>query len=391
MRADGAAATLVRLLDRSVERIGGMAVDGRSFDRDEVARIAGAWDERAYGFFAVVGMRPRLLREPRARGVLRAMAASRRTDRDWMVRTAGAGIEPLIGRRRREPPYHRDFLGRVRPAVLPVDGDALAADYDLPKASVDWLTVERTGGDLRANLALGVPRRYDHEAAQLHLTVDGLRDVWFDSADATGADVRRHGAGLEIRIGAEGLLRGRAAVVLPLDAQWHLSRAGRAVDRITVRKRRPAPDDDPRQWPSGRLWDAASAFREAMRRIHRVRRAEEVGRIPIAELCEVLEGAGSRALAASDGPADDADRAFRILTQRWSSVGPDGPEAGENLPEGAELTLMMYVAETRAVTVNYVDPADGRPQAAKMTWPDRILMGKDGDELTLTEGDPSHF
>ncbi|MEU8664108.1 LacI family DNA-binding transcriptional regulator, partial [Actinoplanes philippinensis] len=66
MKADGATAMLVRLLDRSVERIGEMAVDGRAFDRDEVARIAGAWEARAYGFFSVVALRPRLLREPRA-------------------------------------------------------------------------------------------------------------------------------------------------------------------------------------------------------------------------------------------------------------------------------------------------------------------------------------
>ncbi|GIE77002.1 hypothetical protein Aph02nite_29520 [Actinoplanes philippinensis] len=384
---------LVRLLDRSIERIGEMAVGGRAFDRDEVARIAGAWEARAHGFFSVVALRPRLLREPRARGVLRAMATAR-SERDWMVRTAGAGIEPLIGRGRPEPRHYRDVLGRVRPGVLPVDGPALAVDYDLPMAALEWLSIERLGAGLGATLSLRAPRRYSDGDGHLHLTVDGLREVWFDSADTTGADVRDSPGGPEIRLGAEGLLRGSAAHILPMDVQWHLSRAGRAVDRITVRKRRAAPGDEPERWPGGRLWGAASAFREAVRRIHRVRRAEEVGRIPIAELCEVLAGAGTRAMAASDGPAADADRAFRILTERWSSVGPDGPEAGEELPDGARLTLMMYETESRLVTVNYVDPGDGRPRAAKMIWPERVLMGNDGDELTLTdgtEGTPSHF
>ncbi|MEU8663596.1 hypothetical protein, partial [Actinoplanes philippinensis] len=320
--------------------------------------------------------------------------APARTSHNWMVRTAGPAIEPLIGRGRREPRHYRDFLGRVRPGVLPVDGPALAVDYDLPKAALEWLSVERLGAGLRANLSLRAPRRYSDGDGHLLLTVDGLREVWFDSADTTGADVRDHPGGPEIRLGAEGLLRGSAANILPMDVQWHLSQAGRAVDRITVRKRRAVPGDEPERWPGGRLWGAASAFREAMRRIHRVRRAEEVGRIPIAQLCEVLAGAGTRALAASDGPAADADRAFRILTERWSSVGPDGPEAGEDLPDGARLTLMRYETESRLVTVNYVDPGDGRPRAAKMTWPERILMGNDGDELTLTDGTeetPSHF
>jgi hypothetical protein len=386
VKPDGATSILARLLDRSVERIGAMAVDGRSFDRAEVARIAGAWQERAYGFFTVVGIRPRWLREPRARGVLRAMARPGGDQRAWMIRTGGPAIEPLIGRDRPRPRHYRDFRGLVRPPVLPVDGDALAADYELTRASVHWLAVERTGSGLRANLALRAPRRYDDGDAQIHLTLDGLRDVWFDSTDATGAEIRHHGDGVEIRLGAEGLLRGGPAVVLPLDARWHLSQAGRAADRLTVRRLRRVPDDEPTVWPSGRLWDAASAFREAMRRIHRVHRADEVGRIPIAELCEALSGAGTQAFAAADGPPGDTAAAFRRLTQRWSSVGPDGPETADDLPEGSRLTLMMYEAEPRLLTVNYLRPGDGRPHAAKTTSPDRLLMSRTGDELTIADG-----
>lgn len=372
---------LVRLLDRSVERIGGMAGDGRTFDRDEAGRIAGAWDEHTRGLFAVIGMRSRLLREPRGLGVLRAMARS--GHRDWMIRAAGPGIDRLLGRDRREPRHYRDFRGLVRPGVQPVDPDGLAADYDLPKATVDWLTVERTGRGPRANLALETPRRYGAGAARIHLGVDGLRSVWFDSADATGAGVRDTGDGLEIRLGVEGVLRGGAATVLPLDAQWHLSSAGRAADRWTVRRRRSAPEDEPGRWPSGPVWGAASAFQEAMRRVRRVRRPEEVGRVPLAALCEVLAGAGTRALAAADGPAAEVPAAFRRLTEHWSGVGPDGPEAPGVLPEDARITLMMYVAESRLVTVNYVRPGDGRPRAARIHWPERVLMSAADDALTL--------
>jgi hypothetical protein len=123
-----------------------------------------------------------------------------------------------------------------------------------------------------------------------------------------------------------------------------------------------------------------------MGRIHRVRQADQVGRIPIAELCEALSGAGTRAFAAADGPPGDVAAALRRLTDRWSSVGPDGPEATDDLPEGSRLTLMMYEAASHRLTVNYLAPDDGRPRAAKTTSPDRLLMSRTGDELTIADG-----
>ncbi|MFD1367673.1 hypothetical protein [Actinoplanes sichuanensis] len=373
MASKDAASMLGRLLDRSVERIGAMARDGRTFDRSEVSRIAGAWADHTHGLFTTVGARPRPVRALRARALLHTMA---RGDRAWMIRTAGPEIEPLLGRGSTGPRHYRGFRGILRPGVMPVAPEALAADYDLPKSEVVWLSIERTGQGLRANLALKTPRRYAHGDARLHLTIDGLREAWFDSSDTTGADIRHHDDDLEFRLGAEGVLRAGEATVFPLDDQWHLSRAGRAVGRWTVRRIRSSPDPD--EWPSGPQWDTALVFHRAMQRIQRVNSTDQVGRVPLVALCEVLSGAGTRVLAA-ESPA-----AFRRLTDRWSDLPADAPERPGHVPESAWLTLILYTAESRQVTVNYADPADGTPRSATTTVPGRVLLTATGDDLSVT-------
>lgn len=384
MSGDGAAAVLAELVDRSVEIIAASAADPRRFDRREVGLIADLWEDHTQDFFGTI--RSRLLRDRRARAALRAMAAAGPERRTWMLRTGGPAMEQLLGRTATEPPYHRDFGGLVRPNPGTLSVDEVADDYDLSGARLRWISIERTESFLRGLAALDVPRRFEPGAGMIQVTLDGVRDVFFDSADTTGAELRRNGDGCTFRLGEESVLRTDDARLFPVDSRWHLSKAGRAADRVTPRRKPSTTGDDFEDgWPSGPEWDAASAFQAAMRRIRRVRKPAEAGLVPLAELAEALSGAGTAALAAAGLPPAERTAAFRRLTERWSGVGPDSTETRDHLPDGAWLTLIMYESDPAAVTVNYTHPETGRLVGAELPWPGRVALSNAGDELKVTE------
>ncbi|AEV87640.1 hypothetical protein ACWT_6628 [Actinoplanes sp. SE50] len=376
---------LARLVDRSVERIGEMSAGGRWFDRHEAGMIAEAWADRARDVFGMLGVWPRVMRDRKARTILRRMADSRAGLRDWMVAAGGPGMDRLLGPAAAEPPFYRDFRGRVQPGTVSSDPAGIAEDYDLARARVASVWAERAGDGLRGSVRVLVPRRYADGEALLTFGADRVRDLWFDSADGAGLVVRRHGDGFEVRLGAEGVMRTAALSCFPVDQQWHLSAAGRTADRVTSRRRPPTAADLFEDWADGARGDAGAAFQAAVRRLGRLRVPEEMARIPVGELCEALVGAGTRALAAADLPSEQRFAAWRDLLARWSRVGPDGPEAEGELPAGVRLALVTYEAEPAVLTAIFTGADDERLAAAKLPWPHRLLLSGQAGELTLPD------
>jgi hypothetical protein len=355
---------LAGLLDQSITRIAELAADGRHFDRREVARIADVWDNNTRPLFRAALTRPDWLRERRARAALAWMAGLALSRREWMIEIAGPEMRSLLGKAAEEPAHHRDYRGLVLPALTPLDEIDLGRDYDLDRAEVGMLRVERAGGDLSGFVELSAPRRYaapdSPQTPAVHLYLDGVDLVRFDSDDRSGVPLM---TGPDIRIGARGRLRAKAATVYVEDWSWHLSHAGRAADATTARTRRRGPRQ-PTRPPLGVARQAAFAVYRAMVAIRAVRFPHVVGRIPVRELCAALAGAGSDVLAAAGAPERDA--AFRGLVEKWTTRSPylaaelndSRPRvkpAFTGPPDFAQLTLVGWHT---AATINLAAPSD---------------------------------
>ncbi|MCW3814398.1 hypothetical protein ONA91_07995 [Micromonospora sp. DR5-3] len=321
------------LLDRSVARIGELAADGRCFDRQAVVEIADVWDNHTFPLVGAAVSRPAWLRERRARAALGWMAEPGPARRAWMVEqaaVAGHRLEPLLPPPAQRVVHYRDYQGVVRPGIVPLTATAVASvgeDYDLARAQVRGVRVERAGPELCGYVALAAPRGYhapgDHEAV-VELFLSDVQAVEFDSGDRAGATLAADAAGVEVRVGAQGHLRAASATVWFDDRSWHLSHAGRAADPYTPR--RPAA---PRKPPRTQLrpacdgaLDAAMVLHQAMLEIRSVRYAKLVGRVPLRELCEALAGAGDGVLTAAGQPPAARNNAFRRLAEKWITGSP---------------------------------------------------------------------
>ncbi|MER5338686.1 hypothetical protein [Micromonospora sp. NPDC002717] len=322
------------LLDRSVARIGELAADGRRFDRQAVAEIADVWDNNTSLLFSTALSRPAWLRERRARAALVWMADLGPSRRAWMIEqaeVAGHRLEPLLPLLVHRGVHYRDYQGQVQPGIASLTATAVesvAKDYDLARAQVRAVRVERAGHKISGYVALATPRRYatpdGYGDAVVQMFLSDVRDVRFDSGDGAGAALAADTAGVEVRVGAQGYLRATSATVGFDDSSWHLSRAGQAADVCTPHRR--AAGRKPRQIKQpqalGEAAYAAMVLHQAMLEIRMVRYAKVVGRVPLRELCDALAGAGAGVLTAAGQHGTARDHAFRRLAQDWIAGSP---------------------------------------------------------------------
>lgn len=322
------------LLDRSVARIGELAADGRRFDRQAIAEIADVWDNNTFPLFSTALSRPLWLRERRARAALVWMADPGPSRRAWMIEqaaVAGHRLEPLLPPLVHGVVHYRDYRGEVQPGIAPLTATAVvsaAKDYDLARAEVRAVRVERAGQELSGYVALAAPRRYatpdDQRDAVVQLFLSDVRDLRFDSGDEAGATLAADSNGVEVRVGTRGHLRAASATFGFDDPSWHLSHAGRAADAYTPRRRaarrKPRHLELPRG--CGGALDAAIVLHLAMLEIRSVRYSQVVGRAPLRELCDAFAGAGDAVLTAAGQPRAARNNAFRRLAEEWVSGSP---------------------------------------------------------------------
>ncbi|SCL21342.1 hypothetical protein GA0074692_1151 [Micromonospora pallida] len=322
------------LLDRSVARIGELAADGRQFDRQAVAAIADVWDNNTFPLFETALGCPAWLRERRARAALVWMADLGPSRRAWMIEqaaVAGHRLEPLLPPLVHGGAHYRDYRGQVQPGTAPLTAaavESVAKDYDLARAQVRVVQVERAGHKLGGYVAVAAPRRYvmpgGHGDAVVQLTLSDVQDVRFDSGDEFGATLAADTAGVEIRVGAQGRLLAASASIGFDDPSWHLSHAGQSADAYTPRghSTRRNPRQSKRPLVQGGALEAAVVLRQAMLEMRTVRYAMRVGRVPLRELCDAFAGAGTDVLTAAGQRGAERDQLFRRLAEQWIAGNP---------------------------------------------------------------------
>ncbi|WP_330237598.1 hypothetical protein [Streptomyces sp. NBC_00525] len=329
---------LAALLDRSVVQIAEAAADVRRYDRETIHSVANVWDNNLFPLFWAAHSADADERERRARTVLEWMAGWGERRRGWMREQAGVagyGVESLLSAVEPLRPG-RDYLGRVMAPLYPVTRrtvDELLPDYDLGAAAVRSLRVERAGAGLYGFLELAVPRRFDVaeetpvSPALLHVPLDGVTDVVFDSSDAHGVALEPLVDGVEVRIGAGGRLRAASGECRWDDRCWYLSAAGRRADAVVPPRDGRSKRSEP---PGGELGAdarvAALLLRDAIWEIRSVRYPDRADRVPVLDLCRVFEGAGSAIAAAGSTPGVRArETAFRDLVRGWADRGGPVP------------------------------------------------------------------
>jgi hypothetical protein len=372
MGGDGAMSMFAGLLDRSVERIREIAADPRRFDRQEVARIADVWDNNTKHFFGILQVRPERLRERLARRGLRWMAGLGPARRAWMVDHGGPRMDRLLGPPAPASPFFRDGLGQVRAGLLPLTAAGLDVDYDLPRARVVAVRVERGGPGFRGLVTLRAPRRFGDGEGDLLLHFTGVRLARCDSTDTLGAVVSG-GAGL--RFGAAGVVLADEVTVRFDDPFWHLSRTARAVEAVTPPWREPE-DRRPPVVPWAAAWEPGHRFREAMVRIRQVRSPTGVSWVPLPGLCDLLAGAGSRALAAGSLHGRARRAALHELAVAWGAELPDLGGTADRVPDGAVLTLAAWNEQPSEMLANFARPGPigWSLGAARITRPARVRL-----------------
>ncbi|MBA9007959.1 hypothetical protein [Thermomonospora cellulosilytica] len=310
------------------------AADARVFDRETVRTVADVWDNNTFPLFRVAVTGTRRGRERRARASLEWMAAAGAQRREWMVEQAAAAgyrLEPLLSPRREDAGHGRDYRGEVMPRPVPLTGEAvryLEADYDLAGAEVRALQVERVRTRLVGSVIVAAGRRFSTgaengpgELAELHLWLEEVTEVRFDSRDVSPVAVSVEPGGIAVSIGSRGIVRAHTATVCCDDSYWHLSTAGREADRRTPpregRTDNAHPVRDSRRL-GGAALVAATVLREAMWEIRSVRYPEYAGQVPVSAFCRVFAGAGSAVLAAGGHlRASRREEAFRRLMEEW--------------------------------------------------------------------------
>ena len=334
MAGTSAISMYAALLDRSVAQIGELAADVRYVDRQEIVRIADIWDVNTLPLFDTAISRPGWWRQRRARAALGWMADLSPDRRAWMIEQAaiaGHRLEPVLPSPVAPIVHHRDYQGQVQPGVIPLTASAIAAvlrDYDLNRAEVRTVRVERAGQNLSGYLAMAAPCRYatsnDHGDAVVQLFLDDVQDVRFDSEDATTVGLDADPTAVRVRLGVHGHLNAASAALWFDDPAWHLSHAGRAADAVTPPRRtaRNPPRQVKRPQVRGEALDAAMVLHHTMLAIRSMRYSHLVDRIPLRELVDAFADAGAAILTAADQRRAGRDHAFRQLTMQWITAAP---------------------------------------------------------------------
>ncbi|WP_214106775.1 hypothetical protein [Acrocarpospora catenulata] len=383
------------MLDRSLVQIAEASADARVYDRHTIRKVSDVWDNNTFPLFHAATALTSTGRERRARAALIWMADLGLARRKWMVEqaeAAGCPLEQVLPPPSVEPLHSRDYQGRVRPRFMPLTAENtvdLGADYDLAAAQVRTLLLERVGTQLTGSLVLAAPRRYgDRQVggpSELHLWLEDVTEVRFDSHDRTGVALDHGTEGLVIGVGADGRLRATSGTAYPEDRTWHLSTAGRAADQRTPpreeRTRRKPERQRPR--PEGAALVAATILYFVMLEIRMVRYAHLADRIPVRLLASALADAGTDILAAGARRGSRRERAFRNLVESWiENAGPPLTSwftdplrhlaSAERLPDGTKAWIEEITAPeqtpTPLVTALASDlPIEGELRLAKYT------------------------
>ncbi|MFJ9555286.1 hypothetical protein ACIRPH_15815 [Nocardiopsis sp. NPDC101807] len=356
-RAGTALAALGALLDRSIAQIADAAHDARTFDRETVRAVSDVWDNNTLPLFRAATGRSARERERRAREALEWMARLGPERRAWMAeQTAAAGYRIDVLARpvpaRPDTPY-RDYRGEVCPVpsrLTPQTAAELSEDYALDAATVRHLRIERAGARLGAFLTLELVRSYDAgESASparptLDVELEDLAGVDLDTCEGAGARLEPASSGVEIGLGARGVLRARSASSMIDDHSWHLSAAGRRADgTIPRRGERSRSGGPPGRGRLGSSAHGAAVFLiGAMMMIRSVRYPREAARVPLEAYCRALAGAGGDVLRVGALPARRRESAFRSLVAQWlrrggTELAPDWRRLLGGMPDARDL------------------------------------------------------
>ncbi|MEV4348439.1 hypothetical protein AB0J83_28630 [Actinoplanes sp. NPDC049596] len=386
-----AAAALALLLDRSIARIAESAADAALFDRQEIVRQAGIWDNNALPLIGVMLSRPAFVRERRAAAALRWMAAAGPGRRAWMSEQAGSSLVGVLGPPPKAVLHFRDYRGHVQSGAVPLSLPVVE-DYDLTGAEVVAVRVERAGSSLQAQISFIAARRFavpsGHAEAVLTLT---LADVWvveLDNRSLTGLSVAVSDSGVEIGVGDRGRLRAASGTVRVEDDAWHLSQAGRAADAVTPQ--RVLQHEEPKALRPQRFsagWEAGLILREAMLEIRGLRSAANVGRLPVAELQTALAGAGTGLCLVAAQPRRVRDRAFRELAESWFAECPIlRHRTARHLPPDHWL---HWPAEASAAGRRVMDRSAAGQSAANRSAASRSAASRSAAERSVAELGPA--
>jgi hypothetical protein len=345
---------LATLLDRSLAQSAEAAADARSLDRDLVLRLTDAWEHNVPSFVFSACAGTARARERSARAALYWMAEQGPERLSWIKQqadAAGLAVDALLPQPDEEHAFRRDERGEIVPHRRPLDtglATVLATDYDLKRADIRTLRVERAGTRLTALVSVDADRRYDASApaapdeqrAVAVFRLDQVSAVDFDAEDRTGISLRCGSEGVVIGLGAAGELRAERATVDLVDARWHRSADGQHADTwMPTAAARHGIDlsGAAERDLTGSARIAAALLQWAVLGIRSAGRPEQTDQVTLRALCRALDGAGQDVLAAGGyRSAARRERAFRALVQRGTDAlaaeGLPWPESGLGRP-----------------------------------------------------------
>lgn len=317
---------LTELLDRSIDDILD-AAQPRTFDRLAIVESADMWDNGTPELFAAVLAGSADEQERLAREAIRWMGTVRSGKEGWFRRTGLPGdvVERLVPRPR-EPAPRRDGRDRVVPGPSPVTPsmiDEIAGDYDVAGAAVEHLSVEHGRNGTSGRLVLGLGRWFAvtpiAREARLELIMDGVTAAEFDSADHSGVKISADDEQVDIEVGSSGRITATRGDLLIEDAEWHLSRAGRAADLVVPARR---PSGAATRMPAVLPADIRAVERvlhRAMLEIRSARYPAQACSAAISETALVVRGTGAALARIADLPdAAAKEGAVSDLLAGWS-------------------------------------------------------------------------
>ncbi|MCX4749475.1 hypothetical protein OG455_28860 [Kitasatospora sp. NBC_01287] len=345
------------VLDASVEQIARAAADGHVLDRSAIVRACDIWDNNTYPLLAAATGRTAREREAAARRALLWLADFGPERRAWVERVA-----PVAG-----------LLPAATPATAVSTPEELAESYDLDRARLSGLLVEREGPErISVELRVSAPRRF---AAPEGAPAARL---WLSYPDVDRLDFRVEAADCPVpKLSCPGA-------------------TGFAADRYA-----PLPTVDRPPGPSGAIRGAAAdraarLLHTAMLQIRSVRHSRRSDLPTARTLAHALSGAG-RDLVAAGERRWGRERAFRALTADW--VLRAGPVVGPwwertatgKVPWRSPGTAAPPLLDPATAQLRLVSCAAGR-LTAQLAAPDGTVHVVEHDDvpwLTVSAEKPS--
>jgi hypothetical protein len=264
-------------LDRSFAEIAEIAADARMFDRLRLNRIADSWDNSIFPFVGAAC----------ARWPWAQRAIARDGTEYWNWRSSPAELRRLTP----------DMAAR------------LAAHFDLSRAGVSALTIERSGGRLECRISIVAHPIVDSYALpDIHITCSGVERMRFDSSDRHGIELS---GATGLSIGTGGYVEGSDLTFWVNDQEW-----------LSAGNYRPEPALRSRRWGRplrGAALEVAELLRAAVLLTRSVWALSMTHFVPVRAFGKVFAGAGTDLLAA--GSAVRREDALRRLIERWRTTG----------------------------------------------------------------------